>query len=251
MRHLKQYQQVNSNRYRVIASIMGIGLLLLANASSILAVELTSAIRYQISADADHPHCVATRIDSGGEQDQRIFILTASHCFMHQPRTIYLFCTNQQANAKAIVQLKRVPVLEFHRHPTHDAALLTLPENKHRCVGPSLPVHAPSISVTEPYENLAVPLVPVFGSTDDPIALRRVLQMSVSSHDSETFALHDEVACLQGGDSGYPLLHNGEFVGMLISGLTGCPTSQTAIRIDRISRWIMKMAGSPNAVNGP
>jgi hypothetical protein len=229
---------------------MAIGLLLLANTSSILAVELTSAIRYQISADADHPHCVATRIESGGEQDKRIFILTASHCFMHQPRTIYLFCTNQQADANAVVQLERVPVLEFHRHPTHDAALLALPENKHRCIGPGLPVHTPSMTVAEPDETLAVPIVPGFGSTDDPIALRRVLQMSISSLDSETFALQDEVACLQGGDSGYPLLHNGEFVGMLIAGLTGCPTSQTAIRIDRISHWIMRIAESPNTING-
>lgn len=241
---------MNSNRYPVFVSVIAIGLILLANASSILAVELTSAIRYQISADADHPHCVATRIKSAGEKNKRTLALTASHCFKHQPTSIYLFCTNRKAGETAVVQRTRVTVLEFHRHPTHDAALLVLPENTHRCIGPGLPVHAPSMTVFEPGDKLDVPIVSVFGLTDDPIALRRVLPMSISIHDSETFSLQDKMACLQGGDSGYPLLHNGEFVGMLISGLTGCPTSQTAIRIDQISHWVITTAESAKRVTG-
>jgi hypothetical protein len=65
------------------------------------------------------------------------------------------------------------------------------------------------------------------------------------SRGDHTLQFHDDTACLDKGNSGHPVFMNGigppyKLVGLLISGLGGCPSLQTVVRTDRLAEWIVQ-----------
>lgn len=202
------------------------------------------AFHFQITGNTTNPHCVATRLlpsqvenvskaQEPVEQSLRVIhALTAAHCFRNTVKSIHISCRDKST--------KETRITSFSRHPTHDAVYMELLVED-SCLGKGVPTRHQELGKQHQYQQLEIPAVvrPTGEAFDiathdgGPYWVATILSV-----DQETLRIADQVACLKAGDSGYPLLLNGQLVAMLISGLEGCPTEQISIRIDKISAWI-------------
>jgi hypothetical protein len=202
------------------------------------------AFKFQLQGNTTNPHCVATqlqpphlenvsKVQQPAEETFRVIhALTAAHCFSNVVKSIHIGCRDNST--------KETQVTSFSRHPTHDAVYMELlVENS--CLEKGVSVRHQALGKQHQHQKLYIPaVVKPTGEAIDVASLDSAANRvaTILSVDQETLRIADPVACLKAGDSGYPLLLNGQLVAMLISGLDGCPTEQIGIRIDKIAAWI-------------
>ncbi|ASJ71973.1 trypsin-like serine protease [Granulosicoccus antarcticus] len=212
----------------------------------------SSAFHYGLDSQFTTPHCVATKLKSSASRvrsleqkpdvmsRQVVHALTAAHCFRNTVESINIGCRDS-STVEALITA-------FYWHPTHDVVLMKLLVNE-ACLGKGVSLRHQELDKHHQNKQLVIPgtVQPQSMTFGESRAFEPATPSSefvrvaeILSVDQETLRLSDQVVCLKAGDSGYPLLMNGEIAGMLISGLEGCPTEQIAIRTDRIANWISR-----------
>jgi hypothetical protein len=202
----------------------------LASAGEAGSLPSAASFRYTNAAAVQ---CVGTRLTSR-------WTITAAHCLRGGEAALALQCP---ADGEGRVETLRV--LQVVTHPTHDVALIEFSEPL-ACFGEAARVaraiehDASFFSLMLPKESLAS------ASVRQEFARAPLTELSRDGH---TLKLYDDVACLAEGDSGSPVFAAGDvspapLVGVLISGLPGCPTTQTAVRTDRLYEWLVEHTGA-------
>jgi len=165
--------------------------------------------------------CIATQLQGN-------WAITAAHCLGGNEEFLNLRCTKGS-------RTKKIALLEQARHPTHDVTVFSLDQQ--------FPCYGRDVKLAKSLSQQASFFTPnVTTTTTKPSGL--FLPLEEISRDTHTIRLRDAHACLTRGDSGSPLFQiNEDFSlelgGLLISGSTGCPSRQTAVRLDALSYWIL------------
>ena len=172
--------------------------------------------------------CVGTRLADR-------WAITASHCLNGSEKSVTILCMSQNGESN----VETYHIQSQITHVTHDVSLLLF-ERDLDCLNES--VHIARVVPEE---------ISFFGSTIHNQRLdgkynsidQSMVRFIEANRDDHTIRLYDRDVCLAEGDSGYPVFVKGldqryELAGLLISGISGCPTIQTIVRTDRLASWV-------------
>lgn len=200
---------------------------------SVLVVVFTTATNY---ANADQRSRLSLEIailstDSNGDVDQRQciatpvkpdWLLTAAHCIPSNNKAVEIKCGKHKAHVQTV-----------RTHPTHDVVMIKVDS----ACAKSTPMFA--ISATNPGANNLLAQHPDNHS---------MLKLKIENYDSHVIRFKTSKACWLPGDSGTPIFisdinNKYKIIALLISGDPDCSNTQTAVRLQPISSWLVKGVG--------
>ena len=172
--------------------------------------------------------CVATRLTDR-------WAITAAHCLSGKEETISILCGD--GDGKYSGETFRLDAQVSHA--THDVKLLRFAKSSF-CFAEAANITR-KIAKDASFFATTLPRAEVITFQSPPYDTH--VSLIEVGRDDHTIQLYDGSACLAKGDSGYPVFVEGtahpyELAGLLISGLEGCPSTQTIVRADRLSTWI-------------